>query len=95
LQVSGPETAVAQSRLLLSNHRRQVMALLVRNLLEQIQRDIDDHILLATDHLALAEFDEDVDRLQVLPFRRHFSVTQEARIHTSGRTRSSAASISL
>jgi len=29
---------------------------------KQVQRDVDDHVFLAADHAALAEFDQDVDR---------------------------------
>ncbi|MNP82444.1 hypothetical protein D3C76_1810760 [compost metagenome] len=45
---------------------------------QQIERNIDDHVFLATDHPPLAQFYEDVQGLQTILRGGDFSVAQEA-----------------
>ena len=44
--------------------------------LQQIQRHVDDHVLLSTDHLAPAQFDQNVDSLQSVLVCRDLRVAQ-------------------
>ena len=46
-------------------------------LLDQIERHIDDHVLLATDHLAPAELDQDRARVESMFCSRLFGMAQE------------------
>ena len=48
--------------------------------LEQIKRDIDDHVFLATDHAAPAQLDQNVDRLEAILLGGLLGVAQETRI---------------
>ena len=45
---------------------------------KQIQRDVDDHILLAADHPPFAQLDENIHRAEAIARRRRFAVAQEA-----------------
>ena len=47
-------------------------------LLEQVQRNVNNHVFLATHHPAFAQFNENIHRLQAVLLRRHFGMAQEA-----------------
>jgi hypothetical protein len=44
---------------------------------EHIEGDIDDHVFLSADHVAFAEFDKDVARVDAIGFGCFFGVAQE------------------
>lgn len=46
-------------------------------LLEQVKRDVYDHVLLPSHHAALAQFDKDVDGLEVVLLRGGLRMTQK------------------
>src|SRR3546814_11812764 len=49
-------------------------------LLEHIECDVDDHVLLAADHLAAAQLDQDRTGVETVIGRSLLSVAEEARI---------------
>src|SRR5208282_2358672 len=49
-------------------------------LLENVERDVDDHVLLPANHAAAAEFGENVARVHAIELRGVLGVAQEARI---------------
>jgi len=47
----------------------------------QVERDIDDHVLLAADHATPAKFHQDFARIDAVPSSGLLRVPQKARIH--------------
>jgi len=56
----------------------KTVALLHQSAAGQIQRRIDDHVLLPTDHFSPTQFDQDVDGTQPVALGSRFGMAKEA-----------------
>src|SRR5271166_2492431 len=72
---SKPDGLTAQNETSARSFYRAMFALL-----ENVERDVDDHVLLPAHHAAAAEFGENVARVHAIELRGVLGVAQEARM---------------